>query len=52
MLSRWRKEAQKKRDKERKKKKNVERNAPIATIIFEFLSCASAQGEDSKETKG
>ncbi len=28
------------------------RDAPIATIIFEFLSCASAQGEDSKEKKG
>ena len=23
-----------------------------ATIIFEFLFCASAQGEDSKEKKG
>ena len=25
---------------------------PLATIIFEFLFCASAQGEDSKEKKG
>ena len=25
---------------------------PPATIIFEFLFCASAQGEDSKEKKG
>ena len=25
---------------------------PTATIIFEFLFCASAQGEDSKEKKG
>ena len=28
------------------------RGAPLATIIFEFLFCASAQGEDSKEKKG
>ena len=26
--------------------------SPLATIIFEFLFCASAQGEDSKEKKG
>ena len=26
--------------------------SPLATIIFEFLYCASAQGEDSKEKKG
>ena len=25
---------------------------PLATIIFEFLFCASAQGEDSKEKRG
>ena len=31
------------------KGKNV---IPIATIIFEFLFCESAQGEDSKEKKG
>ena len=30
----------------------MRRAAPIATIIFEFLFCASAQGEDSKEKKG
>ena len=28
------------------------RGLPKATIIFEFLYCASAQGEDSKEKKG
>jgi hypothetical protein len=33
-------------------RKSAGKNAPIATIIFEFLSCASAQGEDSKEKKG
>ena len=28
------------------------KQTPLATIIFEFLFCASAQGEDSKEKKG
>ena len=30
----------------------AKKDYPIATIIFEFLFCASAQGEDSKEKKG